>query len=447
MYRLRFLLFPFNSSSAGCLLRDKFFLMALAWLALSSPAQALLPPPPPDGGYPNFNTAEGDGALFSLTNGLQNTAIGFNALYTNTSGFQNTATGESALFSNTFGGQNTATGSQALSSNTEGNGNTANGASALFSNTTGNGNTANGFFALGSNSTGDSNVADGAFALFHNTTGDHNTADGRNALIFNTTGNENTAVGWDALLGNDSGNHNTALGSLALLQNTTGSFNTAEGFRALENSTGSNNTALGSNAGINLRTGDNNIYIGARGVAVESDTIRIGTAGVHNSAYIRGISGATVASGITVIVGKNGRLGTIQSSARFKEAIKPMDKASEAILNLKPVTFRYKEEIDPDKIPQFGLIAEQVEKVDPDLVLRDEDGKVSTVRYEAVNAMLLNEFMNEHGKVEEQEGRLRTQEAVIAKQQMQIEALTAAVQKVCDQIAPSKPPPQLVANP
>jgi Chaperone of endosialidase len=147
----------------------------------------------------------------------------------------------------------------------------------------------------------------------------------------------------------------------------------------------------------------------------------------------------TVASGLDVVVGTNGQLGTITSSARFKEAIKPMDKASEAILALKPVTFHYKKELDPDGVPQFGLVAEQVEKVSPDLVARDADGKVYTVRYEAVNAMLLNEFLKEHRKVEEQG-------ATIAEMKKQIEALTATVQKVSDQVAPSKPALQLVAN-
>jgi hypothetical protein len=326
--------------------------VALVCFGLSGAIRAVTGPP--DGGYPNFNTAEGDNALFSLTTGSNNTA-----------------TGEGALFDNT---------------------------------------------------TGNNNTANGLGALFSNTTGFSNTADGVNALFSNTTGS-----------------FNTANGGAALLNNTTGSNNTAEGFQALESSTGSNNIALGSNAGINLTTGSNNIDIGARGVAGESNTIRIGTLGVQKTTYMRGISGATVASGVTVIIDTNGHLGTTTSSERFKEAIKPMDKASEAILSLKPVTFRYKHELDPDGIPQFGLIAEQVEKVNPDLVARDADGKVYTVRYEAVNAMLLNEFLKEHRKVEQQE-------ATIAKQQKQIEALTTGLQKVSDQLELSKPAPHLVAD-
>jgi hypothetical protein len=206
---------------------------------------------------------------------------------------------------------------------------------------------------------------------------------------------------------------------------------------------------LGSNAGANLTTGSNNIDIGALGVAGESNTVRIGTV-KQTAAYITGINGAIVASGATVIVGTDGHLGTVVSSARFKEAIKPMDKASEAILALKPVTFRYKHELDPDGIPQFGLVAEQVEKVNPDLVARDADGKVNTVRYEAVNAMLLNEFLKEHRKVQELEATVVQQQKdfqeTAVHQQKQIETLTAGLQKVSDQLEASKPAPQVVAD-
>src|SRR5205085_9238417 len=198
-------------------------------------------------------------------------------------------------------------------------------------------------------------------------------------------------------------NDNTANGRNALFSNTTGSENTAGGFGALAaNTTGMNNIAFGSNSGSNLTTGNNNIDIGASGVEAESNKIRIGIVGTQNGAFIAGISGVTVASGVGVIVNSNGKLGTIVSSARFKDDVKSMDYASEAILALHPVTFRYKRELDPEGIPQFGLIAEQVEKVNPNLVVRDADGKINTVRYEAVNAMLLNEFLKEHRKVEEQ---------------------------------------------
>jgi uncharacterized coiled-coil protein SlyX len=214
------------------------------------------------------------------------------------------------------------------------------------------------------------------------------------------------------------------------------------------------NIALGSNAGANLTTGSNNIEIGNRDVAGDAAKIRIGKVGTRTATFIAGIHGVTVASGVGVVVSSTGQLGTVTSSARFKEAIKSMDQASEALLKLEPVTFRYKEELDPDHIPQFGLVAEQVEKVNPDLVVRNADGKVNTVRYEAVNAMLLNEFLKEHRRVQEQaattsklEAIVARQNEMIAKQQKQIEALTATVQKVSDQIALSKPAPQLVANP
>jgi trimeric autotransporter adhesin len=221
----------------------------------------------------------------------------------------------------------------------------------------------------------------------------------------------------------------------------------------LNNKTGSSNIAVGSQAGSNLTTGSNNIDIGALGSAGEANTIRIGRSGIQTKTFIQGIRGATVANGVGVIVGPTGQLGTVQSSKRFKEAIKPMDKASEAILALKPVTFRYKKELDPDKIPQFGLIAEEVEKVNPGLVARDEEGKIMSVRYEAVNAMLLNEFLKEHQKVQELEAtiaqlksRAGKQEAASAQQQKQIEALTEGLQKVSAQIELSKPAPQTVLN-
>ena len=222
--------------------------------------------------------------------------------------------------------------------------------------------------------------------------------------------------------------------------NTTGNGNTASGVGALSaNTTGSNNIALGTNAGLNLTTGSHNIDIGNAGVAGEANNIRIGTHGTQTNTFIAGIHGVTVAGGVEVIVDTNGHLGTTTSSERFKEAIKPMDKASEAILALKPVTFRYKHELDPEGIPQFGLVAEQVEKVNPDLVARDEKGQVYTVRYEAVNAMLLNEFLKQHRKVEQQE-------ATIAKQQKQIEALTTGIQRVSDRLELSKTAPEIVAD-
>jgi trimeric autotransporter adhesin len=469
MYSPLLQFFGFNTSSVGGLLRSRSLLLvfALALFVVSHTAQAV--DPPPDGGYPNNNTAEGTDALFQLAGGFDNTAIGFDALFSNTAGSSNTAVGSFALQSNTTGIDNTANGSFALLENTTGDANTANGIAALQSNTTGNSNTATGTVALANNTSGSDNTANGGFALQSNTTGIANTANGFQALLKNTTGIENTAHGsnalsnnttascstangYDALRSNTTGGRNTATGWGALELNTTGGHNTANGFEALfANKTGGNNIALGYLAGHNLTTGSNNIDIGNQGVAAEGKTIRIGTKVTHTNTYIAGISGVTVAGGIGVIIDTNGHRGTVVSSARFKEAIKPMDKASEAILALQPVTFRYKHEIDPDGIPQFGLVAEQVEKVNPDLVARDADGKVNTVRYEAVNAMLLNEFLKQHRIVQEQQAPIaflkNKFESTVAQQQKQIEALIATVQKVSDQIALSKPTPQLVANP
>src|SRR6266699_5712370 len=342
--------------------------LVLAAFALSPTAQAQLSPPS-DGGYDGNNTAEGTDALFSLTTGTENTAIGFDALFSNTTGDSNTATGSIALMSNTTGVRNTANGYAALNSNTTGERNTATGRAALTSNTTGNNNT-----------------ADGHDALFSNTTGIWNTATGSFALFSNTIANDNTAIGYFALFGNTTGNNNTANGTNALLNNTTGN----------------ENIALGNLAGRNLTTGDNNIDIGNQGVAAEAVTIRIGTQGTQTATYLAGISGIPIGAGVAVRVNASGQLGTVASSARFKDEIKPMDKASEAILALKPVTFHYKKELDPDGVPQFGLVAEEVEKVNPDLVVRDKEGKAYSVRYEAVNAMLLDEFLKEHRKVQQQ---------------------------------------------
>jgi hypothetical protein len=342
---------------------------------------------------PNQSTALGEDALFSLTTGSSNTAVGHDALFFNTTGRGNTALGSLALLDNN-GDENTAIGTETLLMNTTGNANTAIGHEALFFNSTGSNNTALGFQAL-----------------FSNTTGGNNTANGNRALYLNTTGGNNTANGWRALYMNTTATNNTAHGHLALNGNTIGPDNTALGYSALSNNTtGSSNIAIGSSAGINLTTGNNNIDIGALGVGGEANTIRIGETGLQTNVYIAGISGATVAGGVTVRIDATGHLGTLASSARYKEAIQPMTRESEPILSLKPVTFRYKKELDPHAIPQFGLVAEDVAKIDPDLVAKDDQGKPYTVRYEAVNAMLLNEFLKEHKKVEEQAALLKRQE-------------------------------------
>jgi hypothetical protein len=283
----------------------------------------------------------------------------------------------------------------------------------LRNNTTGSANTANGSRALFSNTTGIENTADGLDALFSNTTGSANTANGFRALYRNTTGAANTANGFRALYSNTIGFQNTAYGSQALFRNTTGSYN----------------IALGDQAGW-LVEGSDNIDIGNSGYIPDNNIIRIGYSQTHT--FIAGISGNAVA-GTSVVVDGNGQLGVLVSSQRFKDEIKPMDKASEALLSLRPVTFRYKRNIDPKGIPQFGLAAEEVEKVDPTLVTRDAEGKAFTVRYEAVNAMLLNEFLKEHRKVQDLE--------------KQVEKLTAGLQKVSAQLEASKPASQVVNNP
>ena len=400
-------------------------------------AEAVLPAP--DGGYPGANTAEGQSALSSLTTGVHNTALGFQALFRNTTGNTNTASGSQALFNNTTGIRNTAAGFSALTSNTAGIGNTANGAFALFSNTNGYGNTANGQSALTNNTSGGSNTATGTDALASNTTGGGNTADGVAALsggLFGPqTGSSNTAVGFFASVSNTFGGSNVAVGAAALYLNAGGSNNTAIGSAALElNNGGSNNIAIGFEAG-DLTTGNNNIVIGHNGVGAESNTIRIGDPAIQTATYIAGISGATVPSGVTVVVGSDGHLGTLVSSARFKDDIKPMDKASESILALKPVTFHYKKELDPKGTPQFGLVAEQVEKIDPHLVARDAQGKPYTVRYDAVNAMLLNEFLKEHRKVEDQEATIRQLSSTVAQQQKDFHAMVAQLTRRLDEQA------------
>jgi hypothetical protein len=457
-------------------------LVATLWFGSTSATQAVTPPP--DGGYPGGNTAEGDNALFSLTStGFENTAIGsftlysnttgilntavgylalynntnhFNtavggfalsnnttgfentangdtALYNNTTGFLNTATGGEALFFNTTGYQNTATGDEALFHNTTGADNIANGFQALFSNTTGFENTAIGVGALYSDATGNQNTATGYEALYYNTSGDDNTANGFQALFRDTTGSGNAANGAGALYSNTAGAANAANGASALFSNTTGFGNTADGSHALENNTtGRFNISMGFGAGGNLTTGDNNIDIGNQGVAGEANTIRIGTLGTQTAIYVAGIMQKTVPMSTPVFVNASGQLGTTPSSARFKDEIKPINKASEAILALKPVTFHYKKEIDPEGIPQFGLVAEDVEKVNRDLVVRDVDGKPYTVRYEAVNAMLLNEFLKEHATVQELKREIAT--------------LKAGLQKVSAQVEVSKPAPLIVVD-
>ena len=283
--------------------------------------------------------------------------------------------------------------------------------------------------------------------MINNMTGAGNTAAGSQALLFNITGTNNTATGIDALRSNTTGGSNTANGVNALLSNTTGDNNVAIGHNALSgNTAGSGNIALGLFAGDNLTTGSGNIDIDNEGVVGESFTIRIGSSGVQTRTFIAGIRGVTTGNNnaVPVLIDSAGQLGTTSSSRRFKKEIKAMDKASEAILALRPVTFHYKS--DQTGAPQFGLIAEDVAEVNSDLVVRDDKGEIYTVRYEAVNAMLLNEFLKEHRKVEQQEATIAELKKEMVAVVAQVKGQAAQIQKVSAQVEANKPEPKVVAN-
>jgi uncharacterized coiled-coil protein SlyX len=477
-------------------------LLALGFVALSPIAQAVVPSP--DGGYPNFTTAEGTKALFGLTTGAANTAVGWFSLFSDAAGSFNTATGAGSLLFNTAD-DNTATGAAALLFNTTGSDNTAVGAAALVNNSTGEDNTAVGAFALNSN-TASGNTAVGARTLLNNTTGgtleniqgidvgpnvavgwqalesngvtSANTAVGYQALHSFTTGPMGfeqlglcTAVGFQALANATGGFDNNAFGYQALFNNTDGAGNTAIGPQALfNNDIGGDNVAIGSNSGHDI-TGDGNVCIG-------SDVP--GFVGEDNTTRIRNIGSTPQGGGLTVTVESvaGTKLGYVPSSRRYKDDIKSIDKASEALFGLKPVTFRYKKSIDPTQMLAFGLIAEEVEKVNPDLVARNADGQPESVRYEYINAMLLNEFLKEHRKVQELESTAEKQDTTIAglrcttaeqettigdlksmvaeqqesfqsqlaKQEKQMEALRSGLEKVSAQLELSKSRPQTVLN-
>jgi hypothetical protein len=335
--------------------------------------------PPPDGGYPDFTTAEGEDALSSLTTGAANTALGYHALFNNTSGGLNTATGDQAL---------------------------------------------------GKNTTGFGNVASGVNALLANTTGADNVAIGDDALLLSQTAGWNTAVGDSALFANTTGNYNAAIGNRALFNNKTGDRNTAIGFKSLENNTsGSFNIALGAGAGSGVSTVDDVICIGRAVVG----------ANVSGSCFIGNIRGVQTqnANALPVVIDGSGQLGTVASSERFKKDIAIMGQASEEILSLRPVTFHYKTDIKDT--PQFGLIAEEVAMVNPDLVVSDKDGKPYTVRYDAINAMLLNEFLKEHRTVQEQQKEIDALRAELKEQR-------ALIQKVNDKVEFDKPATHAVLN-
>ena len=437
-------------------LRCGFVTMAIAlcWFALSPPLKAQCP----SGCGPGGNTALGVNALDSTNpvgGGINNTAVGFNALTSNTTGQYNVAIGSGALANNTTGDFNMAIGTEALNQNL-----------ATF-------NLAIGFRVAFQNTTGNHLTGIGAAAMRNNTTGGFNTAVGADALRENTSTELNVAVG-DSALSSFNGTAatdgaNTALGSIALNALTSGQENVVVGRRALEFATsGSNNVVVGWRAGDGLDTGDGNTFIGDQAGRNEgpdvSNVICLGTLGdtqaagqtTDNRCYIGHIVGVTTggpAPSVPVVIDQDGQLGTVVSSRRFKKDIKPMDETSEAILKFKPVTFHYNNKDKNDATPEFGLIAEDVEQVNRDLVVYGKDGKVLSVRYDAVNAMLLNEFLKEHKKVEEQQASIADLKSTVASQQQAMQVFTAQlqeqatqIQKVSAQLEASKPAPKVVAN-
>ncbi len=447
-------------------------LFGLACFAFSPNAQAAPAPETPDPGAVGgvLNTADGHRAMPFVTG----TATG------------NSAFGAFSLFSNTANNFNTAVGAGALDLNTADN-NTAVGATALFLNTTGSDNTAMGAAAL-LNNTADANTAIGAFALHDNTTGGTletsvegfdlgpNTAVGSHALESNTDSSSNTAVGYQALgsmvsgfsgdphlgastavgfqaLANVNGPNNRgndAFGYQALFGLTDGFANVAVGPHALfDLDVGFGNVAIGAGSGLGLETGDGNIYLGLGqappfGVTNESFHTYIG----NIAGTSQGIGGSVAAVTIDTATGL---LGHDVSSRRYKEDIKPMDNASETLYRLKPVTFRYKKEVDRTQNPNYGLIAEEVAKVDPHLAVRNGKGQIESVHYNAINAMLLNEFLKEHKKVQSLEATVAQQQkdfqATIAQLTARLEEDAAQIQRVSAQLEASKPVPQVVKNP
>ena len=382
----------------------------------------------------SYNSAFGASALNLNRTGERNTADGWGALQMNVVGTRNTATGAVALYNNT-GSYNTADGYGALYLNQGGSSNTAIGITALLSNTNGSLNTAAGAYAL-YYSTGNDNTATGAYALYTNEGGSFNTAAGYNTLYSNQNGEGNTAIGQAALSSNISGNNNLASGISALGSNESGSNNTAIGSLALENATGSNNVAVGSQAGDNLTSGSNNIDIGNAGAAAEGGVIRIGTKGTQTKTFVAGIENSKV-TGAAVYVTSSGQLGVLASSERYKTAIAPMGTNTAKLQQLRPVTFHLK--TDPQGEVQYGLIAEEVDKVYPELVIRDEAGKIQGVRYDELAPMLLNEMQKEHSRIaslvaqhETDAMKIEQRAAMLDEQAAKIAALEQKVAEVDD---------------
>lgn len=339
-----------------------------------------------------------------------NTYLGYQSGKSNTTATTNTGMGFHSLFSDTTGSYNTAHGAYSLFSNGSGSFNTAAGVHSLFFNNSGIYNTANGFQAMFTDSSGNFNTATGAFGLFGNKIGSSNTASGFQSLFLDSSGSNNTANGGQSLFFNKTGSNNTSIGYQSLYQNT-----------------GDNNIALGANAGFNLTTGNSNIVIGNQGVAGEANTIRIGTA--QTKAFLAGIFGATIPGGIPVLIDANGQMGTILSSAQFKQNIINMGSMSELLYKLRPVLFQYKKDVTPDRTIQYGLIAEEVEKIDPNLVAYDKDGKIFTVKYHLLTPLILNELQKEHEINVEQQKIINDQQKVNHSLQEQIDELKKLINK------------------
>jgi trimeric autotransporter adhesin len=417
------------------------FRVLLTTLCIASFRETQAVTPPPDGGYPNFTTAEGTNALKNLTGGAANTAVGWYSLFTNNSGSYNTALGAATLLFNTAD-SNTAIGTAALLFNTGGANNTAVGTGALVNNLIGVDNTAIGYQALsnnnegGVNNTGSWNTATGSQALYSNTDGRFNCGFGVQALFSNTIGEDNNAFGYQALFNSVNGFANSAFGTHALLDNVDGQQNSAFGSSALVNNVhGDQNTAIGVAAGGTI-DGNGNVCIGA---------FVQGESGVDNSTYIRNVNtlAQPIVAGIDGVTVRlvDGRLGHGVSSRRYKQDIKPMEEASEALYALKPVTFHYNKEIDPTQTLDFGLIAEEVAEVNPELAVRDGEGKISNYRRDAISAMLLNEFLKAHRKMEQQASQIEQQATTISHLKSEIETIIAhskeqdlRIQKVSDQV-------------
>ena len=372
------------------------------------------------------NTAMGTGALtnpdLDADGACHNTASGADTLAQDTSGSYNTATGFGSLTSNLTGDNNTGLGAETLYSNTSGSSNTASGYQALYYNTTGSSNTASGSGALYSNANGNYNTASGYQALYSNTSGGYTTAVGAYALQASTTGGYNTGFGAYTLNVNTSGSNNTAFGYAALRSTTSGNDNIGFGYQALyQDASGSSNIAMGYQAAYNVTSGSNTIEIGSAGEAGDNHLIRIGTQGVQTQAYLAGVAGNTL-TGSAVYVTSSGELGVQGSSERYKEGIEPMGRSTEGLAKLRPVSFRYKN--DPSGTPQYGLIAEEVAKVYPELVVRGADGRINGIHYEELAPMLLNEVQQQRAQM------LAMQEKVA-----HLDELLATLETRSDQVA------------